>query len=172
MGASREPLGSIGVERVGMKGRTVLLWGWRGLGAALAVGGLEAAAALGETPVSLIPFVTSIAVVMGMPEADPAQPRALVGGHLVASLVGFAMLSLFGSSSVCAALAVGMSLVAMRLTGTMHPPAGIDPLLIVAEGPSPLFILVPVATGSAILCVFALLWHRLMSDAPWPKRWI
>lgn len=155
-----------------MTGQTVLLWGWRGLGAALAVGGLEAAAALGETPVSLIPFVTSIAVVMGMPEADPAQPRAVMGGHLVSSLVGFAMLMAFGSSPLCASLAVGLSLVAMRLTGTMHPPAGIDPLLIVAEGLSPLFILVPVAAGSAILCLFALAWHRLFSDSPWPKRWI
>lgn len=155
-----------------MTGRSVLLWVWRGLGAALAVGGLEGAAALGETPVSLIPFVTSIAVVMGMPEAEPAQPRALVGGHILSSVIGVVALSLFGSSPLCAALAVGVSLVAMRMTNTMHPPAGIDPLLIVAEGLSPLFILAPVAVGSALLCAFALLWHRLFSDAPWPKRWI
>lgn len=152
--------------------RPVVLWLWRGLGAALAVGALEGAAALGETPVSLIPFVTSIAVVMGMPEADPAQPRALIGGHLVSSLVGVAMLALFGSSPWCAALSVGVALVAMRGTDTMHPPAGIDPLLIVVERLSPGFILAPVAVGAGALCLFAWLWHRLRSDAPWPRRWI
>ncbi|OYX88423.1 MAG: HPP family protein, partial [Azorhizobium sp. 32-67-21] len=90
-----------------MRGRSVLLWAWRGLGAALAVGSLEFAAALGETPVSLIPFVTSIAVVLGMPEADPAQPRALVGGHLVSCGIGFLILLTLGSSPILAAAGVG-----------------------------------------------------------------
>lgn len=127
---------------------------------------------LGETPVSLIPFVTSIAVVLGMPEADPAQPRALVGGHLVSCAVGFLILWAFGSSSIFAALGVGAALVAMRATGTMHPPAAINPLLIVAEQLSPLFILAPIAIGAGALALFAFLWHRLASDAPWPKRWV
>lgn len=152
--------------------RSVFLWAWRGLGAALAVGSLECAAALGETPVSLIPFVTSIAVVLGMPEAEPAQPRALVGGHLVSCAVGFLVLWCAGSAPAFAALGVGLSLVAMRATGTMHPPAAINPLLIVAERLSPLFILAPIAVGAVALAVFAFLWHRLESDAPWPKRWL
>lgn len=155
-----------------MRGRSVLLWAWRGLGAALAVGSLEFAAALGETPVSLIPFVTSIAVVLGMPEADPAQPRALVGGHLVSCAIGFLILLTLGSSPILAAAGVGLSLVAMRATGTMHPPAAINPLLIVAERLSPLFILAPIATGAVALAAFAFIWHRIGSDAPWPKRWL
>jgi CBS-domain-containing membrane protein len=35
-----------------------------------------------------IRFATSIVLVMGSPEAEPAQPRALAGGHLIATLVG------------------------------------------------------------------------------------
>lgn len=151
--------------------RDILLWAWRGLGAALAVGSLELASDLGETPVSLIPFVTSIAVVLGMPEAPPAQPRALIGGHLISSLVGFAVLWIVGPSQLAAAVAVGLSLIAMRATGTMHPPAGINPLLIVLEQLSPVFLLAPVAVGSLALAAFAYVWHRVASDAPWPKRW-
>lgn len=151
--------------------RGILLWAWRGLGAALAVGSLEVASDLGETPISLLPFVTSIAVVLGMPDADPAQPRAVIGGHLVSCLVGFAILYLLGPSQPVAALGVGLSLVAMRATGTMHPPAGINPLLIVLEQLSPLFILAPIAVGAVLLSAFAYAWHRLASDAPWPKRW-
>lgn len=155
-----------------MSGRTLLLWAWRGLGASLAVGSLEFAALLGETPVSLIPFVTSIAVVLGMPEAEPAQPRALVGGHLVSCAIGFLILWGVGSSPALAALGVGAALVAMRATGTLHPPAAINPLLIVAEQLSPVFILAPIAVGATALAAFAFVWHRLASDAPWPKRWL
>ncbi|TCT03310.1 HPP family protein [Aquabacter spiritensis] len=155
-----------------MARRDLFLWVWRGLGAALAVGALELAADFGETPLSLIPFVTSIALVLGMPEAEPAQPRALIGGHLVSCLVGFAILWLVGPSQPAAALGVGLALVAMRLTGTMHPPAGINPLLIVLEHLSPVFILAPVAIGAVLLAAFAFAWHRCVSDTPWPKRWL
>lgn len=36
-------------------------------------------------PLLFIPFATSIVLVMGPPEAEPAQPRALVGGHLLST---------------------------------------------------------------------------------------
>jgi CBS-domain-containing membrane protein len=39
-------------------------------------------------PLAFIPFATSIVMVMGSPEATPAQPRALVGGHLLSAVVG------------------------------------------------------------------------------------
>jgi CBS-domain-containing membrane protein len=39
-------------------------------------------------PLMLVPFGTSIVLVMGMPDAAPSRPRALVGGHLVSALVG------------------------------------------------------------------------------------
>src|ERR1700682_477415 len=35
-----------------------------------------------------IPFATSIVLVIGSAEAEPAQPRALIGGHVVATLAG------------------------------------------------------------------------------------
>jgi len=43
------------------------------------------------------------------------------------------LLKLCGPAPWAAALAVGVAMIAMHLTGTFHPPAGIDPLVIVSN---------------------------------------
>ena len=95
---------------------------------------------------------------LGSPKVEPAQPRALVGGHLVSTLVGLLVLQLCGPAPWAAALAVGLAMVAMHLTGTFHPPAGIDAL----SGLSWSFLLAPVAAGAVLLALCALAWHRLV----------
>jgi CBS-domain-containing membrane protein len=67
---------------------------------------------------------------VGSPQAEPAQPRALIGGHVVATLVGLAVLHLTGPHAWASAAAVGLAVFAMYVTGTFHPPAGINPLLV------------------------------------------
>jgi len=54
-----------------------------------------------------IPFATSIVTVLGSPQAEPAQPRALIGGHLVATFIGLLIAKLFGPVPWAAAPAVG-----------------------------------------------------------------
>ena len=58
------------------------------LGGGVAIALMELFAARAAFPLFVVPFATSIVLVMGSPEAAPAQPRALIGGHLVATLVG------------------------------------------------------------------------------------
>ena len=62
-----------------------------GLGAAIAIGAMEGLSRTSHTPLVIIPLATSIVLVIGSPEAQPAQPRALIGGPVVATLVGLAM---------------------------------------------------------------------------------
>jgi CBS-domain-containing membrane protein len=76
--------------------RNILAGAVAGLGAALAIGGMEWLSVASHYPLVIIPFATSIVLVIGSPEAEPAQPRALIGGHIVATLVGLAMLGLTG----------------------------------------------------------------------------
>jgi CBS-domain-containing membrane protein len=123
-----------------------------------------------------IPFATSIVLVMGSPEAEPAQPRALIGGHLVATLVGLLTVKVAGPGPWIAALAVGLAMVAMHLTRTFHPPAGIDPLVVVVSNMPWSFLIAPVAVGALLLAAFAFAWHNLLSRGgagarPWPERW-
>jgi CBS-domain-containing membrane protein len=121
-------------------------------------------------PLAVIPFATSIVLVIGSPDAEPAQPRALIGGHVVATLVGLVMLKLTGPQAWAAAAAVGVAVLAMVLTGTLHPPAGIDPLLVVSNNFAWSFLLVPVLAGALLLAAFALVWHRAVLRRPWPRN--
>jgi CBS-domain-containing membrane protein len=113
-------------------------------------------------PFVAILFATSIVLVLGSPEAAPAQPRALIGGHMI-STVGLPVVRICGPAVCAAALAVGLAMVAMHLTGTFHPPAGIDPLG-------------PVGIGALLLTLFAFAWHNLVAQGAnksniWPIRW-
>ena len=142
-----------------------------GLGAAIAIGAMEWFSVASQFPLVIIPFATSIVLVIGSPDAEPAQPRALIGGHLVATLVGLAMLKLTGPHAWAAAAAVGVAIAAMVVTGTFHPPAGINPLLVVSNNLPWSFLFAPVLAGAVLLAAFAYVWHRWIRRRPWPRRW-
>lgn len=144
---------------------------WAGAGAALAIGAMEWLSLTTEYPLIIIPFATSIVLVISQPEAAPAQPRALIGGHVVATLAGLAVVKITGPGAFAAAFAVGLAVFAMVLTGTLHPPAGINPLLVVLNNLSWPFLIAPVLAGAVLLALFAFVWHRLSGRRDWPARW-
>ncbi len=139
-------------------------------GGAVAIGAMEWFSAFSEFPLAAVPFATSIVLVMGSPDAGPAQPRALIGGHLISALVGLLVLAVTGPDPFAAAIAVGLAIVAMHATRTFHPPAGINPLLIVVNAMPWTFLLVPVGAGALLLAAFAWAWHRISAQKSWPSR--
>jgi len=146
------------------------------VGGALAIAGMEAFSARTAFPLVAIPFATSIVTVLGSPKAEPAQPRALVGGHLISTIVGLFIVKIFGPTAWAAAMAVGIAMLIMHLTGTFHPPAGIDPLVVVMNNMSWSFLIMPVGIGALLLAGFAYAWHNLVarganSADTWPQRW-
>lgn len=140
-------------------------------GGAAAIGLMQVFSEHAAFPLIFVPFATSIVLVMGSPEVEPAQPRALVGGHLISTMVGLMMLNITGPSLWAAALAVGLAMVAMHASRTFHPPAGIDPLIAVAQDMPWSFLIAPVALGALVLAGFAWFWHNVVSREPWPARW-
>ena len=145
-------------------------------GGAIAIASMEAFSISTAFPLMAIPFATSIVTVLGSPKAEPAQPRALIGGHLVSAIIGLLIVKVCGPAPWAAAMAVGLAMVAMHLTGTFHPPAGIDPLVVVVNNMSWSFLVAPVGIGVLLLALFAFVWHNLVArganrgDA-WPIRW-
>ena len=140
-------------------------------GGAVAIGAMEYFAARNTIPLMAVPFATSIVLVLGSPEVDAAQPRALIGGHLISTMVGLLVLWVAGPTPWAAALAVGLAMVAMHATRTFHPPAGIDPLLVVVNAMPWSFLVVPVAAGALALALFAYAWHLAVRRFNWPTRW-
>jgi CBS-domain-containing membrane protein len=140
-------------------------------GGAVAIGAMQLASDYAAFPLMFVPFATSIVLVLGTPEMEPSQPRPLVGGHLVATLVGLLTVKLIGPSEWAAACAVGLAMVAMQATRTFHPPAGIDPLIVVLYDKSWDFFLAPVALGACLLAAFAFAWHNAVARGSWPRCW-
>src|ERR1700737_4136231 len=85
----------------------------------------------------------------GAPDAEPAQPRALIGGHVVSTIMGLALLKFTGPHAWAAAAGVGLAVIGMYLTGTFHPPAGINPLLVISNNLSWSFLFAPVLAAAA-----------------------
>jgi CBS-domain-containing membrane protein len=145
-------------------------------GGAIAVGCMEALCAATSYPLAAVSFTTSIVVVLGSPDAGPAQPRALIGGHLLSTLIGILTVKLCGPAPWAAAVAVGVAMIAMHVTGTFHPPAGIDPLVVVADKMSWGFLIAPVGLGVVLPVAFGYGWHNLVvprskKRVAWPARW-
>lgn len=145
-------------------------------GGAIAVASMELFSATTAYPLVAIPFATSIVTVLGLPKAATAQPRSLIGGHLLSTLVGLLVLKLCGPVPWAAAVAVGLAMVAMHLTGTFHPPAGIDPMVVVVNNMPWSFLMVPIGAGALLLTLFAFVWHNLVARGPdkadtWPAQW-
>jgi CBS-domain-containing membrane protein len=146
------------------------------LGGAAAIGIMEALSVKAAFPLMAIPFATSIVMVLGSPKAEPAQPRALIGGHLLSTLIGLVLVKLCGPAPWAAALGVGLAMVAMHLTDTFHPPAGIDPLIVVTNNMPWSFLIAPVGIGAVVLALFAYGWHNIVARGAnkgdvWPMRW-
>ncbi|MGV3560579.1 HPP family protein [Larkinella arboricola] len=115
-------------------------------------------------------FGASCVLIFGSTHSPLAQPRNLVGGHLIGSLIGVAVYKLIPDHLwLSSALAVSLSIVCMQITKTMHPPAGATALIanIGSEKIKSLgfgYTLSPVLTGVTILLVIALIVNNIPSS--------
>jgi CBS-domain-containing membrane protein len=97
----------------------------------------------------------------GLTRAPAAQPRALIGGHLLGALAGIACFQFLGTGLIAYASAVAIALGLMLVTRTVHPPAGANPIIMVYVHAQWSALLFPVFTGVVALAVVAVLWSRL-----------
>lgn len=118
----------------------------------------------------MAPFGATCVLAFALPASPLAQPRNIVGGHLVSTLIGLAFLELAGAHAWSMGLAVGLAILAMQLTRTIHPPAGADPLVVMLSGAGWSFLWSPVLLGSLLIVLVAWIYHRL-SKVSYPIQW-
>lgn len=123
-------------------------------------------------PLLIGSFGASAVLLFGVTDSPLAQPRNLIGGHLVSAGVAVLVVALFGSNQLAMAIGVGLAVFAMNLTHTNHPPGGATALIGVQGGAGPGFILVPVLAGALILLVMALFTNNLVYHRKYPKHWL
>ena len=119
---------------------------------------MELLARIADEPLARVPFVTSIVLAFSLPASEPARPYAIVTGHLLSSLAGFAALFLFGPGDTSAALGVGLATFLMLGAHAMHPPAGIDAFIVAGSGMSVSWIVSPVLIGALLLATASWTW--------------
>ncbi|MFN4327644.1 MAG: HPP family protein [Limnobacter sp.] len=116
-------------------------------------------------------FGASCVLVFGFPDLPFSQPRNVVVGHFISSLIGLCFLALFGPTWWALALAVGTAIACMMLTRTVHPPAGSNPVIVFLTQPAWGFLWFPTLTGALLLVLVALVYNNLARPSAYPKYW-
>lgn len=147
-----------GADAISDLSRLAMIGLYRAFGAGVAIGIMENLARLGQHEAIRVPFVTSIVLTLFGPASAPAQPYAIVAGHLVSSIAGLGALICLGPGDASAALGVGAAALLMAASRAMHPPAGIDAFLIAYLGLPWSWIVSPVLIGAVLLAAFSRLW--------------
>ncbi|MFT3795694.1 HPP family protein [Flavobacterium sp.] len=121
-------------------------------------------------------FGASSVLVYGVIQSPLAQPRNLIGGHLVSALAGVTVLKLCPDVVwITAPLAVSSSIVLMQITKTLHPPGGATALIAVT-GSAEIknlgywYVVSPVLVGCLILLTVALVFNNLTSKRHYPNH--
>jgi CBS-domain-containing membrane protein len=140
-------------------------------GAALAIGGCGLLGQYSGSPWLMAPFGASCVLVFGLPDSPLAQPRHVLGGHLLAALCGLLLLAVAGSSWWSAALAVALALAAMQAARMVHPPAGATPLVVLASAADWHFLITPVLAGSSLIVLLGWLVNRQRQPGSYPRYW-
>ncbi len=116
-------------------------------------------------------FGASCVLVFGFPDVPFAQPRNVILGHFLSSLIGLAFLAAFGPHWWSVAPAVGTAIAVMMLTRTVHPPAGSNPVIVFLLQPGWSFLWFPTLVGALIVVAVALIYNNVTRDAAYPKYW-
>ena len=120
-------------------------------------------------------FGASSVLVYGVIQSPLAQPRNLIGGHLVSALVGVTVQQFIPDILwLTAPLAVSTSIVLMQITKTLHPPGGATALIAVtgSEQIKELgywYVVTPVFSGTLVLLAVALVFNNMTSRRHYPE---
>ncbi|HLS96533.1 MAG TPA: HPP family protein [Sphingobacterium sp.] len=121
-------------------------------------------------------FGASSVLVYGAIQSPLAQPRNLIGGHVVSAVVGVTVAQILPDIIwLTAPLAVASSIVCMQITRTLHPPGGATALIAVAGGTKIAslgywYVLSPVLSGCLILFVVALVFNNITKKRHYPVK--
>jgi CBS domain-containing membrane protein len=121
-------------------------------------------------------FGATAVLIFGATNSPLAQPRNLVGGHLISAFIGVLCYKAFPNDMwLAGAAAVSFSIVMMQISKTMHPPGGATALIanIGSEKIKNLgfyYVFSPVLSGVVILLVIALIVNNIPDNRNYPYR--
>lgn len=121
----------------------------------------------------LIPSLASSAIMLFMSYNNVfAQPRNVVGGHLMSAAAAIAAAYFFGTEWWAITLVVVLASLLMLLTNTIHPPGGGTAIAAYLGGYPPLVLIGCVLIDTVIIVLVAFLVNNLISSRQYPRFWI
>jgi CBS-domain-containing membrane protein len=156
-----------------------ILWSWIGAFIGIAgVGWLDQRFFTGMDMTLMIgSFGASAVLIYGAVRSPLAQPRNLLGGHVLSAIIGVSCWKLLHQDPWLAqAVAVASAIALMHLTRTLHPPGGATALIAVIGSDQVhalgyMFVLVPATLGPLILLAVALVVNNIPSTRRYPEVW-
>jgi CBS-domain-containing membrane protein len=123
-------------------------------------------------------FGATAVLIYGAIRSPLAQPRNLIGGHVISAIIGVTTYNLLNSHMwLAASIAVATAIAIMHATKTLHPPGGATALIAVIGSQKIhnlgyLYAIIPAGLGATIMLVVALLINNIPKSRRYPEFWI
>ena len=123
-------------------------------------------------------FGASAVLIYGAIRSPLAQPRNLIGGHMISAAIGVTTYKLLPAPLwLTSAIAVATSIAIMHATKTLHPPGGATALIAVIGSQKIhnlgyLYVLIPAGIGPLIMLSVALLVNNIPKNRRYPEFWL
>jgi CBS-domain-containing membrane protein len=122
-------------------------------------------------------FGSSVVVVFGYPDNEFAQPKNVLFGHLLCTLVGIIFVMLFKISQdrsiffLAIGIAVGISVMLMMAFKITHPPAGGNTIVVLTQD-SFQFLIFPIMVGAVTIIIGGVIYNRFILKKKYPLKWL
>ncbi len=122
-------------------------------------------------------FGSTVVVVFGYPENEFAQPKNVLFGHLLCTLVGIIFVTLFKISQdrsiffLAIGLAVGIAVMLMMALKITHPPAGGNTIVVMLAQDSFQYLIFPIMVGAITIIIGGVIYNRFILKKNYPKKW-
>ena len=123
-------------------------------------------------------FGSTVVLVFGYPDNEFAQPKNVLFGHLLCTLVGIIFVMLFKISQdrsiffLAIGIAVGISVMLMMAFKITHPPAGGNTIIVMLAQDSFQFLIFPIMVGAVTIIIGGVIYNRFILKKKYPLKWL
>jgi len=157
-----------------------IIWSWIGSFLGIAAVAAVNANIVDKTDLVMIigSFGASAVLIYGAVRSPLAQPRNLIGGHMISAVIGVTTYKLLPAPLwLTSAIAVATSIAIMHATKTLHPPGGATALIAVIGSQKIhdlgyLYVFIPAGVGPFIMLTVALLVNNIPKNRQYPEFWL
>ena len=122
-------------------------------------------------------FGSSVVVVFGYPDNEFAQPKNVLLGHILCTLVGILFVTLFKISQdrsiffLAIGLAIGIAVMLMLALKIAHPPAGGNTIVVMLAQDSFHYLIFPIMVGAVTIIIGGVIYNRFILKKKYPIKW-